>query len=518
MMAQQPTDFRVLVLAPTGRDYELTRSVLARHSIEAEHCESLHGACHALDVGAGAFLVAEEALGQDHALVAWLQQQQPWSDLPILLLARPGEESNRIAELAQRLRNVTIVQRPARLAALVSTVQSALRARARQYQLREHLAELERTEERLRLNDRRKDEFLAILAHELRNPLAPLSNALHILKLTEYADPQIVSVGEMMERQVDNLKRLVDELLEVSRVTRGDVDLRTERVELSVVVKAAVETSLPLIEQSRHFLESDLPDEPIYLEADPVRLGQVISNLLNNASKYTPPGGRITLRVLREGSDAVISVADDGVGIPSDALSNIFDLFMQVPQNLSRAQGGLGIGLTLAKRLVELHHGSIAAWSEGPGKGSRFAVRLPIIEPLSKAPPTASVSRPESLDGLRVLIADDNCDVADSLGILLEQMGASTCVTYSGAAAIESLSSGDFDVGVIDLGMADVDGFEVAQSIRAHPQVKGIKLVALTGWGQEQDRAATRKAGFDVHLVKPVSLSKLLECLRPSTQ
>jgi signal transduction histidine kinase len=409
---------------------------------------------------------------------------------------------------------VTIVQRPARVAALVSAVQSALRARARQYQIREHLAERARTEEELRQNDRRKDEFLAILAHELRNPLAPISNGLQILRLAGSDDPQTAAIGRMMERQVGNLKRLVSELLDVSRVTRGDIDLKLERVELAGVARAAAETSLPLIEVSQHRLVSDFPDAPIYLEADPVRLGQVIANLLNNASKYTPPGGHIVLRLAREGTDAVVSVTDNGVGIPADALSSIFDLFMQVPQNRNRAQGGLGIGLTLARRLVELHGGSIEAWSEGPGKGSRFTIRLPVLDHLPQGTPEPVECGLEDLSGLRVVIADDNRDAADSLGLLLQQMGASICVTYGGAAAVEKLLSGGFDAGVIDLGMLDLNGLDVARRIRAQPRLRGTRLVALTGWGQARDLSATREAGFDGHLTKPVNLSQLVAHLR----
>ncbi len=512
--AQHPNDLRVLVLTPHGKDFELAQVVFQRHGIPATPCSSLEHACRELDSGAGTLIAAEEGLARSEALVGWIDRQPPWSDLPILLLARPGAESTGLAELSGRLGNVTILERPMRVAALVSAVNSALRARGRQYQIRAHLAERAESEETLRNNDRRKDEFLATLAHELRNPLAPISNALHILRLTHSDNARTALLGQMMERQVGNLKRLVEELLDVSRVTRGDVELRTERVELTAILRAAAEASQPLIESSRHQLSWRMPPEPIYLQADPVRLAQIFSNILNNAAKYTEPGGRIVLSADREGKAAVVTVADSGMGIPLEAQAKIFDLFAQVKENRNRAQGGLGIGLTLAKRLVELHQGSIEVYSEGPGTGSRFTVRLPTLEKVRRT--AAAPVKPSRVDltHLSVLIADDNRDAADSLGLLLEQLGASVRVTYGGASALRAFDSAGTDVGIIDLGMQDVDGLEVARRIREQAGSKDTRLIALTGWGQERDMRATQAAGFDHHLIKPVDLALLLEHLR----
>jgi signal transduction histidine kinase/CheY-like chemotaxis protein len=504
---------RVLVLTPVGKDFDLVRTVFQRHGIPTAPCSNLEQACRALDEGAGALMVAEEALAQCGLLIRWIDRQPAWSDLPVLLLARPGAESVELAETTGRLGNVTIIERPTRVAALASAVRSALRARSRQYQLREYLAERARTEENLRINDRRKDEFLAILAHELRNPLAPISNALHILKLTRSDNPRTAALGQMMERQVGHLKRLVNDLLEVSRVTRGDVTLQCERVELSSMVRAAVEASQPLIEASGHRFDWTPAKEPIYLYADPVRLAQIVANILNNAAKYTELGGLIALGTAREGGQAVITISDNGMGIPLEAQPKIFELFVQVEENRNRAQGGLGIGLTLAKRLAELHGGSIEVFSEGRNKGSRFTIRLPIASDGIVASATGESADAE-LSHVDVLIADDNHDAANSLGVLLEQLGARVHVTYGGAPALEVLDLERMNVGIIDLGMRDIDGLEVARRIRMQPASDAMTLIALTGWGQERDIRATKEAGFDLHMIKPLDLAQLLNHLR----
>ena len=405
---------------------------------------------------------------------------------------------------------MTILERPTRVAALVTAVRSALRARARQYQLRDHLFERARAEEELRQNDRRKDEFLAILAHELRNPLAPISNALHILKLTRSDNPQTVAVGQMIERQVRNLKRLVDDLLEVSRVTRGEVDLRRERVELSSVIRVAVDASLPLIDAARHHFEVAMPPEPIVLYADPVRLAQILSNILNNAAKYTEHGGSIALTAVRDHDRVAISVSDNGMGIPLEAQDDIFKLFTQVEQNRGRAQGGLGIGLTLVKSLVELHGGTVEVFSEGSGRGSRFTVRLPVLAEVRSGVADAELDPQVNLTGLEVLVVDDNRDAADSLAWLMRQSGARVQVAYDGASGLNALEKDGINAAVIDLGMLGMDGLEVARRARTLPHGKKILLIALTGWGQERDIRATREAGFDHHLIKPVDLSLLM--------
>lgn len=371
---------------------------------------------------------------------------------------------------------------------------------------------LREAEEALKEGDRRKDEFLATLAHELRNPLAPIRNGLHILRL---AGDSPTDVQELLERQVSHLVRLVDDLMEVSRITRGKIDLRKEQVDLAAVVQGAVETSMPLIEAARHRLDLTCPPEPITLDADPVRLTQIFSNLLNNAVKYTDEGGRIWLTVEREESTAVISVRDSGMGIPTEMLDKVFGLFTQVDRTYSRAQGGLGIGLTLVQSLVSMHGGSIEARSEGPGRGSEFVVRLPLVAGPAREPDPIEPSAPhEALPALRVLVVDDNRDAAASLAMVLKVLGADVRTAYDGEAALEVLRTYKPSVALLDLGMPCMDGFEVARRARREPHGRDVTLIALTGWGQEEDRRRSREAGFDHHLVKPVDLEALQELLR----
>jgi signal transduction histidine kinase/ActR/RegA family two-component response regulator len=502
------------MLMPVGKDASLARTVFEPHSIVAHACPSLADLCNELERGAGAVLLAEETLREGELLLRWVRAQLPWSDLPILLLARPGMDQTELAATTYAYGNVTILERPTRVTALVSAVRSALRARLRQYQSRDYLARQAAIEERLRLNDRRKDEFLAILAHELRNPLAPITNGMALLQLNQHADPRIEAVGAMMGRQLGHLTRLVDDLLEVSRVTRGDVELRLEQIDLGSVIRAAVEASQPLISARDHRLAWQLPSVGIRLHADPVRLGQVISNLLNNAAKYTNPGGNIDLCVTRDGAQVRIDVRDDGIGLPLEAQATIFDLFVRVQSKHDTAQGGLGIGLTLAKRLVELHGGQISVHSEGHGRGCCFSVCLPILAAATGENRPARPAPQERLADLRVIVADDNRDAAESLGMLLEHLGASVQVVYGGVAALAALDDEAVDAIVIDLGMPDMDGFEVARRIRSDPNRSDVTLIALTGWGQNRDREATQRAGFDHHLIKPPDVDRLVTCLR----
>jgi PAS domain S-box-containing protein len=372
-----------------------------------------------------------------------------------------------------------------------------------------NITDRKQMEDALREADRRKDEFLAVLAHELRNPLAPIRNSLHILRLTCQQDPAAERVGEMMERQVNHLVRLVDDLMEVSRITRGKIELRTEPVEVAAVIRSAVETSRPVIEAAGHQLALAIPPEPLTLEGDPVRLAQVFANLLNNSAKYTRPGGQILLSVRQDSNEAVISVRDTGVGISAVMLPRVFDMFMQVDRHADRAQGGLGIGLTLVKSLVELHGGSITAHSEGPGRGSEFVVRLPLAAVERRVQDPVKSSPPAVLGPRRVLVVDDNCDAAQSLGMLLKVLGADVRVVYNGPDALEALASYKPDLVLLDIGMPGMDGHEVARRIRQRPEFQDVTLIALTGWGQEEDRRRSQTAGFDYHLIKPADMSAL---------
>ncbi|MFO0890685.1 MAG: ATP-binding protein [Isosphaeraceae bacterium] len=375
------------------------------------------------------------------------------------------------------------------------------------------VSERKAVEQQLLDADRRKDEFLATLAHELRNPLAPISNSLQLLRMCFAEDPTVGEVCEVMERQLNHMVRLVDDLLEVSRITRGSIELRKEPSQLASILRSALELSRPLIETLEHQLAIAIPPAPIPIEADPVRLGQVFANLLNNAAKYTDRGGHIRLGVRVEGGEAVVTVRDTGIGLAEDKLATIFDMFTQVERGSDRSRGGLGIGLTLARRLVEMHGGSITAHSAGPGQGSEFVVRLPVApveNPIMDLPPERRCCE---LHRRRVLVVDDNQDSAATLGRLLQVLGTDVQIAHDGPTALEMVEGYSPDVVFLDLGMPGMDGLEVARRIRQSSPSRSIVLIALTGWGQHGDRLRTRDAGFDHHLVKPANMSALQSLL-----
>jgi PAS domain S-box-containing protein len=379
------------------------------------------------------------------------------------------------------------------------------------------ITEAKQAEETLREDDRRKNQFLATLAHELRNPLAPLSNGLHILQMQNADSTTVDRIHEMMERQVDSMVKLVDDLIDVSRITRGMIELQKERLDIAEVLLNAVETSRPLIDKKGHQFDITVSAEPIILEADKIRLAQIITNLLNNAVKYTPEPGKIWLSARREGSQAVISVRDNGVGIPAEMQLKVFDMFTQLNEATNRPQGGLGIGLTLVQNLVNLHGGSIQVNSDGANLGCEFVVSLPLAEKnFQLTAAEQAKSQPVNLGTLRILIVDDIPDVADSLALLLKQLKAEVRIENSGLAALEAIKTYKPFVVLLDIGMPDMDGYEVARQIRQLPEGNEITLIALTGWGQEEDRRKSEEAGFDHHLVKPVNLDALKELLRSS--
>jgi PAS domain S-box-containing protein len=641
-VSQLQLERRLLILAPTGRDAQLSRTMLAEHGVRCAICADLPSLVAEMALGAGAVLISEESLQtveQLYLLGERLARQPPWSDIPVLFLAHHGADSASVRQTVRSLGNVTLLERPVRMAALMTAVQTALRARQRQYNAREHLRELDsvakalgdsetrlkalfdnaavgiaevdasgsfalvndslgrrlgegrdalltmkmgdivhaddredlalsmhrlftgqiphfttekrflrrdgetiwmkltvslarvadvhgahgvaviediteqkHAEEDLREADRRKDEFLATLAHELRNPLAPIRNSLHIFRMKGIQDPAVEQVTSMMERQVAHMVRMVDDLLEVSRISRGKIELRKESVELAAVLRNAVDTSLPLIEKGHHKLIVDVPDEPVLLEADPVRLAQVFANLLNNSAKYTREGGEIRVTVTVDDGMAVVCVRDNGEGIPRPMLQRVFNMFTQVATG-TRAHGGLGIGLTLARTLVHLHGGSIEAASDGPGKGCEFTVKLPIALHAVVHAPAPSKDLAAGAPLRRVLVVDDNHDAADSLGMLLQFLGAEVFVAHDGHAALAAIRNYQPAVVLLDLGMPGMNGLEVARRIREDPVSRGITLVALTGWGQREDRRRTTEAGFDYHLVKPADVGMLQSIL-----
>jgi signal transduction histidine kinase len=507
-------DLRLLIMAPTVKDGEITAELLNGAGIETQQCRSLAQLVAELTEGAAAALIAEEHLSNSLKvpLAAWLSKQPPWSDLPVLILTRPGADSPESAEAWRTLGNVTLLERPTRVTTLLSAAQTAIRARSRQYQIRGHLAERLKNEQALRSADRRKDEFLATLGHELRNPLAPILNSLEILKLSgAFDDTRTVTACAVMERQVHHLNRLVDDLLEVSRITRGVIDVKKETLGLSAIVKAAIETSRPVLDNMRHELIVELSDEPMSVGGDPVRLTQVFSNLLNNAAKYTNHGGRITVTTRREGGEAIVSVKDNGIGIAPALLGQVFDMFMQVDRSTRRSQGGLGIGLTLVRSLVNMHGGTVEARSEGPGLGSEFVVRLPLL--VESQAVAVSSRRVEPLPARRILIVDDSRDGGESLAMLLRVLGAEVALAHSGRSALETVETFKPDVVLLDIGMPGMDGYEVARRIRANPSTRDISLIALTGWGQDEDRRRSVAAGFNHHLVKPADIEQLRQLL-----
>jgi len=375
-------------------------------------------------------------------------------------------------------------------------------------------------EESLREADRRKDEFLAMLAHELRNPLAPILNAVSILNRPDLSVEQFEWSRGVIERQVEHLTRLVDDLLDVSRITQGKITLRKEKLDLMKVVGRALETSRPLIDARKHQLTVSIPSETVILNGDLLRLAQVVSNLLNNAAKYTDESGAIWLSAGRVGDEVILRVRDNGMGIPVEELPHVFDLFIQAGRSLDRAQGGLGIGLTLARSIVELHGGRIEALSDGPGRGSEFVIHLPVFsfQPLrgdalgevhesfmgvEAAAPAWSVRR-------RVLVVDDNVDSAESLALALTLEGHDSKLAYDGPGAVEVALAFKPQVALLDIGLPGMNGYELARQLRQRPGGRDMALIALTGYGQAEDRRKSREAGFDHHLTKPVNYDTLV--------
>ena len=504
--AREALERRLLILAPFGRDAQLLRDTLRKDDVEAPSCASLAELALETERGAAALLIAEESLGAEMVILADLiARQPPWSDLPVLVMTQAGSDSPAVARALEMLGNVTLIERPVRIPALRSTVRTALRARERQYQMRLRLEEREEA-------DRRKDEFLAVLAHELRNPLAPIRNTVNILRLSS-GQQQAGQLWEMMDRQVGHMVRLVDDLLEVSRISRGKIELRREPVDLSMIIATAVETSRPHIEAGGHALSVNLPPETLVVEADATRLAQVFSNLLNNAAKYTDHGGAISITVTRDGNELSVAVRDNGIGIPVEALPRVFEMFTQLQSDGRRGQGGLGIGLTLARSLVDMHGGTIVAASDGVGTGSVFTIRLPLAAGSTASQGEVQAPASAAGGGPRVLVVDDNRDAADSLGQLLELMGAQVHVVYSGESALAALPTERPAIVFLDIGMPQMDGYEVARRMRQHDGARSIRLVALTGWGQEKDRRRSAAAGFDHHLTKPPDAAQLRELL-----
>jgi signal transduction histidine kinase len=508
----------VLIVAPTRRDGEITRALLAQAFVKSALCGSVKELAARLDDRVGAVLLTDHALhdGQISALVAALGRQPEWSDVPVLVLTRERDQSPPAARVLGMLTNVTLLDRPSSTRAMVSAVQSALRARRRQFQIRDQIVERLRAEQALRDADRRKDEFLATLAHELRNPLAPIRTGLQVLmRAPSEAPAQSARVLTMMERQLEQLVKLIDDLLDVSRIATGKVVLQRERVDLRKVIDVALEGTQPFIETAQLDVSVACPQQPVWVVADAPRMAQVLSNLIHNAVKYSAKGGRLRITLQRAGGEAVLQVIDDGAGIPHDMLEHVFDMFTQVRRENGHAPEGLGIGLSLVRRLVDLHGGSVSAASAGLGAGSTFTVRLPAVDggaAESVADPARN-GHAQPRRRIRVLVVDDNADAADALAIQLEMSGHQARTAYSGAVALQAAHEFQPEVVFCDIGMAGMDGHQVAACLRADRRHASTVLVALTGWGSEDDKRRTRSTGFDFHLVKPVSVEAVDEIL-----
>jgi signal transduction histidine kinase len=378
----------------------------------------------------------------------------------------------------------------------------------------ERTAALEATTAVLKEADRRKDEFLAMLAHELRNPLAPIRTAVQLLRLRELAESQRAKARDVIERQVEHLVDLINDLLDVSRITRGVIALQREPLLIGVIVARAVEIARPAIDAQRHELTILLPDDSLVVDGDRTRLVQVIANILHNAAKFMEPEGRIRLTVTRDGMHAVVKVADTGIGIAPELLPTIFELFTQAHTRSERSEGGLGIGLALIRRLTEMHGGTVTAHSDGPGRGTEVTVRLPMLAAHRVVDAEEPVPEPlPVIPSRRILIADDNEDAAESLTLRLQLAGHDVRTARNGAEALAIAGEFKPQIVLLDLGMPKMDGYETAREIRKRPWGKHARLIALTGWGQEEDRRRTHEAGFDRHLVKPVAEPELFEAL-----
>lgn len=499
-------DLRVLVLTSTDLEGDLASSILAAAGVESETFSTMDGLLDRMREGAAAIFLSEEsAVSGKAGLLTFLEQQPPWSDLPILVLSDHASSENLSA--LEALGNVTLLETPMRAARLTNAAKTALRARNCQYELHGYGEALARTEETLQAVDLRADDFLATLGHELRNPLSSILTGLELIRLAGVTQPSARRATAVIERQVNRLSRLIDDLLEVSRITRGVVDVQKELIDLGTVLTAAIEATRGVLDASCHHLDVDLPEQPLIVTGDAVRLTQVFANLLNNAAKYTNAGGQISISAHDERGVAVVTVRDNGIGIEPHLLSSVFEMFTQVDRAHRRMQGGLGIGLTFVRSLVRMHGGTVEARSEGSGTGADFVVRLPLVA--ARAIAATSAFPIKDFPARRILVVDDNRDASDSLGELLEALGATVCVTHSGEEALAALDFFKPDTVLLDIGMPDMDGYEVARQIRSHPRHRHLLIVALTGWGQDEDRRRSKAAGVDHHLVKPPDIHTL---------
>lgn len=506
---------RVLILAPVGRDGELARRMLADLEIRAEVCRDVDHMCSEIDRGVGALLITEEVLWDQKVprLVSVLNDQPSWSAIPTVIAANLDPALfDRTPVLRQFERfKVTFLARPVVVVTLGSTLRAALAARRRQYQVRDLMINLQ-TELRLR------DEFLATLSHELRNPLGAVRNAVQLMNMAELDDPQLRRSREIIDRQSRDLGRLLDDLLEVARITQGKISLSPEifslKELLSELVRDMRETGSVSCE-----IELDLPDDDMVINCDRLRIKQVFLNLIDNADKFSEEGDSIKIRGRTRDAEVVVSVEDQGVGIPKDMLDTVFHLFSQASPSPRTSKGGLGIGLTVVQRLVTMSEGRVEVASDGPGKGTTFTVRLP------RAPESATShvegyeeSHQPERKAYRILLVDDDPDGAQSMCALLKADGHSISVRNDGASGLECARETNPEIIILDIGLPDASGYEIARLLRSDKAFSDTLLIALTGYGSESDRQRAREAGFDRHLTKPIDFAVLRGILRKNNE
>jgi signal transduction histidine kinase/CheY-like chemotaxis protein len=490
---------RILIYAPTGQDAPLAAKVLALAAIDSQVCATLAQLEEELERGAGAVLTVEEALapGALQLLQTCVERQPDWSDLPIILLTHNGADSAVVRRAITGLGNLSLMERPVRTLTLITALHSTLRARNKQYQVREAA--------------RRKDEFLASLGHELRNPLAPIRTSVSLLTHLYPDAAPVARIRDMVERQVRLLTRLVDDLLDVARITSGKIKLQPQLVSLSSVMSHVSELCQQAADAKRIHIAWQLPPSETMLNVDYARVVQIYANILSNAVKFTPQGGHVLVRANADDGTLQVTIRDDGIGLDADTIPRIFRMFEQSNTVSGQFSSGLGIGLSLSREFAEMHGGSVDAHSAGLGLGSEFVIRLPVLDSDGARQPVP-LAQTAGHDGrkMQVLVVDDNQDAADSLAALLEIDGFDVRAVYDGPAALAAVEQLAPDMIIMDLGMPGMDGYETARAIRQRPGAERILLLALTGWGQSDARRRTVEAGFDHHLVKPVELEQIV--------
>jgi len=503
-------DERALIWA-LGRDGALTCDFLANAGFQALAVRGGNEICREVERGAGVLILASEVMSDpDSDLLRELLRRQPaWSDIPVVVVAGRGGSGSTLNQIVGDFNGVSVLHRPLSLDTLISTIGAALRARRRQYQVRDLLRQRDET-------DRRREEFLAMLAHELRNPLSPIRTGLQVLRVTE-SQEVATRVRSMIERQIGNLSRLIDDLLDVSRITRGKISLKKQAVDVFETLNVVVEGHARAAAEKGLHLEfaRDSHRLPLWVNADPIRLEQMIDNVVSNAIKYTPEKGTIRVRAGREGENAVVRIQDTGIGIPTDMLKAVFELFAQTDRALDRSQGGLGIGLTIVKTLTELHQGSVEAFSAGEGRGTEIVLRLPALSSGDKVSDARHPKPPHRRStGRKVLVIEDNREAADILATYLRSHGHTVYVAYDGGAGLEAARREHPEAVVCDIGLPVMDGYTLAQALRDEPSLANCLLVAVTGYGESRDKERGHQAGFAHYLVKPADpneIARLLE-------